>query len=628
MGRDAASRGWLVARQGPRKGRPWQESLCPEMAPPREPERGPRGRQQKGGNFGQRISCEQGTVQQLVMVLSENPSFTMSLLNLLEYHNLQPKDVRQMVAYNGHLFQLQNDEVVLAPRLKLCDAHSSDSGCQDRKGCDSLHMCNKYVLGWCSEKEGCVLGHRWHTDHNLAILRRLSMEYVRYRVLHELLRRSHRRGQHGSRQQAGPLDVCKEYNNAGCNQPKCPSLHVCLSFVVGLTICTQDNCDLNHNLLNPACCHLLKLHQLPMNEAPRDVAMAILLANPGLKDRAKSHPIKAAARGQERKGNKAKKLQQEGNRKKQIPTKKGKKVSSSSSTESETESESDDDDSDDKGKKSHKVKSSHSSKAKSRKTSKQDSSKIIQTRARDETLKVNSYQNKTKKTVLRREQNRTLHLSQRHRRTLWAHYLQGDVADPRICYYSVETICRDEATGCPKLHCTTHFHWQVKEQDGRWINLPPKESLRIERAFCNPANDNVALSRLEPEKLDPSTTGLLLLLGRDIWQADFLSSKLTNSTKSKTLQLRRLCTEIIAGLALKASTYHWYFLDINKKWVKYGNMDTTSRQELVSSITSTDIENHYEKTPQQPLHFKNSRFSYILNFDSMTQTNQSTGVIR
>uniref|UniRef100_A0A0P4W4C9 Poly [ADP-ribose] polymerase n=1 Tax=Scylla olivacea TaxID=85551 RepID=A0A0P4W4C9_SCYOL len=655
--------GWWRGRGRGRPG-PGRDPFAPEMAPPREPDRRPRGRQQNRGNFKHHEprgpGGAVGTVQQLVMALSQTQSFSMSLLNLLEYHDLQPQEVRLTAANNGHLFRLQNEEVSLAPRLKLCAAHSSDNGCQDREACDSLHMCPNFVLGWCSDREGCVLGHRWHTDHNLAILRRLSMEHVRYRVLHELLRKGHGQKQGRGQHQDGPLDVCKEYNNTGCNQHTCLSLHVCLSFVVGLTNCTQDNCELNHNLLSPACCHLLKLHQLPVNETPRDVAMALLQANPRLKDQAgsarpaKPHPPKAAAQGQEKKGNKdknaANKLQQSEN-KNQSPAKKERKGTSSSSTETETEteseSESESDDSNGKGKKSHEVESSHASKAKSRESSKHDSMKKFKQSDTDSEDDADSHSDRGRgrdtegKQLPKQKQKDTASPGTKHqgapkpaprnttiRRTLWAHYLQGDVADPRICYFSVEAMCRDEANGCPKLHSIKHFHWQVKEQDGRWINLPPEQATSIERAFCDPANDSVALPRLDPSKLDHSTSGLLLLLGRDIWQADFLTSKLTNSTNSKMLQLRRLCTETIAGQAIKASTYHWYFLDINKKWVKYGNVDTTGHQNLVSSVTSTDIENHYQTTPKLPLVFKNLKFSYTLNFDSMTQTNQSTGVSR
>lgn len=646
--------GWWRGRG---RGRPGRHPFAPGMAPPREPERGLRGPQQNRGTSRHREPrdlSEAGLVQQLVMALAQSPGFTMSLLNLLEHHDLRPQEVRITAASNGHLFRLQDEEVSLAPRLKLCAAHSGDSGCQDREGCDSLHMCPKFVLGWCKEKDGCVLGHRWHTDHNLAILRRLSMEYVRYPALRELLRKIHGQRQGGGQHQAGPLDVCNEYNNTGCNQPNCPSLHVCLSFVVGLTNCTEDNCKLNHDLLNPACCHLLRLHQLPLNEAPRDVAMALLQANPRLKNRAgfvppaKGHPTKAAAQGQDKKKNKDKnaadKRQQSG--KNQSTVKKGGKGSSSSSSETESESESDDSNS--SGKKNLKVKSSHFSKAKSGHSSKDGSGKKLKQSDSDSEDDADSQSDKGKgrdttkgnQSPKQQQQDSASPGTKSQaspqpaprnttpRRTLWAHYLQGDVADPRICYYSVEAMCRDEATGCPKLHCISHFHWQVKEQAGRWINLRPDQATTIERAFCDPASDSVALPRLDPSKLDSSTSGLLLLLGRDMWQADFVNSHLTNSTNSKTLQLRRLCTETLAGQAIKAATYHWYFLDINNKWVKYGKMDTAGRQDLVSSITSTDIENHYQTTPQQPLIFKNSKFIYMLNFNSMTQTNQSTNVSR
>lgn len=218
----------------------------------------------------------------------------------------------------------------------------------------------------------------------------------------------------------------------------------------------------------------------------------------------------------------------------------------------------------------------------------------------------------------------------RRLRTLWAHDLQGDVATPEICYYSVESVCRDEATGCSRLHSATHFHWQVciNDQDNRWFNLRPDQAVCIERAFCDPNLSSVDLPRLDPSKLEYSARGLLIHLGRDVWQADFKTMSLTNSSKNKTLKLRRLCTQLVADQTIKASTHHWYFQDINKKWVMYGKVDTAGKTDLVSSLTSADIEKHYLQNPKQPLTFSNSQFTYFMDLTNMKQTNQSTQVSR
>ncbi|KAG0719274.1 Poly [ADP-ribose] polymerase 12 [Chionoecetes opilio] len=601
---------------------------------PREPSPGPRGQQHDRGNPRQQPPRGPGlpvTAQRLVEVLIQSQGFSVSLLNLMEQHYLPPPQVRIIVATHGHMFHIQEEVVSLALRLKLCAAHSGLRGCESREVCDSLHMCPKYVLSWCDEGEACVLGHRWHTDHNLAILKRLSMQFVRYNELRELLRRSHGQGQKGERLEAGPLEVCKAYNKAGCDHLDCPNLHVCLSFVVGLTICTRDNCQLKHNLLSPDCCHLLKLHHLPINEAPRDVAMALLLANPGLRDKAgtgpsaKPRPSKAAAQGRTGKGGKdaAKPLRRPGGKKDRTPAE---EESEENSSATETDSESDDSDS--QGNKRRGTKGSQVFKAKPGKHGSRDRVKTRKSSAKETESKEDADDRPDKNKEQDDGGKPEVAPKPAPRRTLWAHYLHGDVDIPQICYYSVETKCEDEASGCKKLHAPIHFHWQVKEQAGRWTNLHSDQVTCIERAFCDPALENVNLPRLDPSKLDPSVSGLLILLGRDIWQADFSTNTLTNSAKSTTLQLRRLCTEPVVGQSIQASTYHWYFLDINKKWVKYGNVDTSGKQQLISSITSADIENHYMKTPQQPLNFKNSSFTFVLDLTAMKQTNQLSGTSR
>lgn len=509
-------------------------------------------------------------------------------------------------------------------------------------------MCPKFVLSWCGEQQACVLGHRWHTDHNLAILKRLFMEYVRYPVLRQLLRGGQVQGQRqhkGQKQgESGPLGVCKDYNEGNCHQVHCSSLHVCLSFVVGLTTCSRGNCRLNHDLLSPTCCHLLRLHNLPVNEAPRDVAMALLQANPGLKSMTlanastKPSPIKAKRDGLARK----KKDKVASN--KQRSAKKNSDNESSSDSEDSTESESKSEgshSSNRKGKKvDHSYKSQTSKKGTDRGTHRKTSSnKSPATESDSEEDSDNSSNIKTRGNKEQPKPPPTTAVKQKAPqppkpptplRTLWAHDLQGDVITPQICYYSVEGMCRNEGAGCPRLHALTHFHWQIQvnDQSGRWFNLRPEQAVCLEKAFCDPAADGVDLPRLDPSKLESSVRGLFLILGRHIWHADFQTWKLTDSNQTKSLQLRRLCTQPVVGQAIKATTFLWYFKDINKKWVMYGKVDTADRKDLVSSLTSGDIEKHYWQNPAVPLTFNNSQFTYTLDLTAMKQTNQSTQVSR
>ncbi|XP_042885867.1 protein mono-ADP-ribosyltransferase PARP12-like isoform X2 [Penaeus japonicus] len=218
--------------------------------------------------------------------------------------------------------------------------------------------------------------------------------------------------------------------------------------------------------------------------------------------------------------------------------------------------------------------------------------------------------------------------SENEQQIVWTHNLYGDTEINELCYYSVENVCRYESSGCRRLHSAYHYHWQVSEEGSKWLNLRNSQVKKLEVSFCNPDEISVDLPRLDPAELDTSTKYLLLVMGRDTWKANFQAMTVTNSTQSKVLYLRRLCTERIAGQVIDGNVYNWYFLDKNKKWVMYGKVDTAGEKNLVSSVTSDDIEKHYLQSQGSPLTFKNASFTYTLNFSSMTQTNEQTKVSR
>ncbi|KAK4295338.1 hypothetical protein Pmani_032094 [Petrolisthes manimaculis] len=198
-------------------------------------------------------------------------------------------------------------------------------------------------------------------------------------------------------------------------------------------------------------------------------------------------------------------------------------------------------------------------------------------------------------------------------------------------------MCKQEDSGCQRLHATHHFHWQVKHnKSGKWMNLRTKQVICLERAFCDPKQDGVDLPRLDPESLEMSVSGLLCLLGRDIWHAhfpdtaSFTAFTLTNSSKIATLELRRLCTKVESGQTA-ASTLGlnaWYFLDQNKNWVKYGEVDTLGKSYLISNVTSNYVEMHYKNSPTVPLSFQNKKYNYVLDLQTMKQANISSNVQR
>ncbi|KAK7070560.1 hypothetical protein SK128_007423, partial [Halocaridina rubra] len=211
--------------------------------------------------------------------------------------------------------------------------------------------------------------------------------------------------------------------------------------------------------------------------------------------------------------------------------------------------------------------------------------------------------------------------------TLWSHYLKGNVPIAEICYESVENICELEDNGCPRLHAVSHFHWQVSGPDGIWLNLRSNQVNCLERAYCNPGKNCILLPCLDPSSLDFSCKTLFTLMGRESWCSDFSSMTLC-SKSGNYLWVRRICTQKLENVTVKASKFMWYFLDHNNTWIEYGKADSSHSVNLAVTISSDEIETAYIDDPKGVVHFTNSQFNYELNFLLMVQINKISGKIR
>ncbi|CAL4082203.1 unnamed protein product [Meganyctiphanes norvegica] len=207
-------------------------------------------------------------------------------------------------------------------------------------------------------------------------------------------------------------------------------------------------------------------------------------------------------------------------------------------------------------------------------------------------------------------------------KTKWSHELYGTVEVPEICYYSVESVCKNETSGCKRLHSTKHFHWQVSVDGNIWYNLLKSQSKSIEKKFCDANSLNVQLNSLNPSELASSNQELLNVLGNGTLSIDLKAMTVTISA-SKKLSLRRLCSELVPGNSVKENTFIWYFKDKNNKWIAYGDVDSTGTTSLVSNSTSKDLENEF-RNKSKTMAIKNGRFTYIIDFGSMKQINQET----
>ena len=460
------------------------------------------------------VKTSTSSVESLVIGLTKFRSFTASIEELSSYVGLVPATVKGIVQKNSNFFSFDKFRVVLKHKLKVCRKHCSPEGCKNRISCRDLHICSEFVSGKCP-KSPCIFGHSWYTGHNMDILKDLQYENLSQEILQKITQTFETATSPDS-----AIDICRDYNGSGCNTENCPRLHICSSFFSYLVRfgdrCTEA-CSLNHYLLSPPCLRVLIAHGIQTNETQRDIALAVMAANPSL------------------------------------------------------------------------------------------------------------FGKNTK--VLKRKMPELTEMQQ----SVWSHHLYGSVATEEICFKSVMSKCPMEESGCSRLHSSSHFHWQISEDGNCWLNLRLKQVKCVERAYCNPFRNSVDLPRLDPATLEPHLKGLFLILGRESWAADFSSMTLVSvENASKKLYLRRLCTESAHNKdkSIKPSNFVWYFVDVGNNWVSYGKADSSGNSGLTSSVSSEDIEARYKVDPKGSMMFLNSRYSYLLDFRQMCQTNQQTNTAR
>ncbi|XP_050729062.1 uncharacterized protein LOC127004891 isoform X2 [Eriocheir sinensis] len=560
------------------------------------------------------------TPEDLAQVLVECSSFRSTFSNLFEYNFFGRESVQQVAAAHTQVFHLDRIGVQLQPQIKLCQAYPSPKGCIQGLTCQDLHLCNTYISGWCLEKP-CSLGHSLFTNHNKAIFEKFCLGNLPPHRLKKLL--------HHLVSTAAPassrLDVCQAYNRGGCDRADCQALHLCLSFVVGRGRCGRSNCLLNHNPNTSDCCRLLTAHGISVNETIMDIIVALLSANPALATATMpSTPARTpntqadvtvpstAARPPNIWGS-------DGGAVFKKPSTFFDKVkqkfglndnSSTNNTRQESHSQ-----------------RSRGSAAHYQSDDSEDTTEAGAVGGQKPTKSSNG--NVPKRHVGKHSSSdrsppdRTGGIQ----RTVWAYHRQGNVRLSEICRFSLEKVCRKEDEGCPRLHSSRPFHWQVSDGKGQhsWLNIPGTIVSCLESAFCDPAKNGLRLPPLSQAQL----RHLENVLDQDSWYANFEAMVLTNLDCSKVVAVRRLCVQDGAPAPYsKSRTLNWYFCDINGKWIKYGQADTTGQAGRASNLTSADIENHYLASPSKPLSFKVAQQRYHINFDAMTQINEATKVHR
>lgn len=205
--------------------------------------------------------------------------------------------------------------------------------------------------------------------------------------------------------------------------------------------------------------------------------------------------------------------------------------------------------------------------------------------------------------------------------TVWSHYIDGEVEIPEICYDSVVGKCVREEVGCPRLHAALPFHWQTREPGGVWYNLQSAQAEYLELNYCDPSKETCIVPKLDPTVYNESECDLLALMGLAQWEANFESMTLT-FPPDEELQLRRLCVEHLKEVEQTANVNTWYYEA--QDWLPYGLDEDSSS----NTVTSAEIEHAFLNDKYSRFHFTTEKHTYALDFDTMTQTNDTTGYSR
>ncbi|XP_053645398.1 protein mono-ADP-ribosyltransferase PARP12 isoform X2 [Cherax quadricarinatus] len=557
--------------------------------------------------------------------------------------------------------------IELVPKINLCSDYLSEDGCASSGSCKALHMCKTFVTAYCDAGTSCQYGHRWDTNHNNSVLSKLYLDLIDKRVLHQVMRKVCK----GTASQ-----ICSFYNSKnGCKRNEnCNNIHICKDFVMNCGKCSVSDCSLNHDILNDHCKRLLKRFGISVNESPRDILMSLMsLVKNQEESSTSTSSMKSNTSKSEGKGEKIKKSdknieckdEQDSDhsstsveKKKSKNKKKGKKSdgkdnkgedeqnemsqtlsdkpksegkkqakkSKASKSEAKEASASSSKSEDKSGKKKKGKSSSASSKDIQDNQDNPSSDSENDSDSSEHSDITDKNQKKDGKSV---KGNNDAKAKQKNKRqTIYSSDVYGDVEVPEICIYAVNDKCINVKKGCRFLHAKSLFHWQF-ENEGKWYNFRIFQSKTLENAYRDVDKSGIMIPPLDPSKLESNAKELLNILGTESWRADFKEQYIQNSSGSEHLKIRRISTRSAGeSEGPKSTVYDWYFSDDQGKWIRYGEVDSLGKQELVCNITSEEVEKQYLSDPSSSMLISNAQFQYKLDFAKMTQTNLKTNKAR
>ncbi|KAB7502852.1 Poly [ADP-ribose] polymerase 12, partial [Armadillidium nasatum] len=192
----------------------------------------------------------------------------------------------------------------------------------------------------------------------------------------------------------------------------------------------------------------------------------------------------------------------------------------------------------------------------------------------------------------------------------------GSIESTKICLDGIKLNCK--LTDCPFFHCFHKSHWQFGNGD-KWYNFEEYHSQILDSKYSDPNCEEVSLPKLDFSRLNTSQIGLIKLLGEKNLEIDFNKMTLFCESTDKTYYIWNLTTEssVFANEnddIENFTVFKWYFQDDDKIWNIFDNSDSSSLL----------LEKDYFQCQDSTTMFTSTKFSYLIDFDTMTQENETT----
>ena len=205
-------------------------------------------------------------------------------------------------------------------------------------------------------------------------------------------------------------------------------------------------------------------------------------------------------------------------------------------------------------------------------------------------------------------------------------------------------VCELRRLSTPSDKLSSHnratcYEWFFKDEKNTYIRYGETNSACQRRSATTTSSDDLELAYTSGK------TYYDIASKKHNYRVDFNTMfQINQSTQVKRIVKRRPCVNkppkspspppkangLFSSLQTRNINFQWFFKDEHSQWIKYGETGASNDRRFRSTTSSDDIEKHYSANLPNPpnLIIHSSRHTYILNFQEMIQTNQSTGVKR